>query len=111
MTRETLPNRRSADTFEMVARDMIFIVSFGRSPIDNRVIEVFASCSVGSSNLDVDLCDSCVAVSLALQHGASVSDIRKSMLRARNGRPAGLLGAVLDEVELRSMVIDGEGAA
>lgn len=111
MTREVLPNRRGADTFEMDLRGMVFIVTFGRSPIDNRVIEIFAVCSAGSSNIDVDLCDACVAVSLALQHGASVADLRKSMLRARNGRPAGLLGAVLDEIELRSMVVDAEGAA
>lgn len=110
MTREILPTRRFAETFDVIFRGVQLIVTFSRSPIDGRVIEIFASPKIRSSDFDNDLCDSCVSVSIALQSGAQLSDLRKSMLRARNGRPAGVLGCLLDEIDLRAMVPDSEAA-
>jgi hypothetical protein len=39
-----------------------------------------------------------VALSLALQHGAPVAEIRAALPRETDGRPVGVAGAVLDVI-------------
>lgn len=107
MTREELNPRRECSTFDACFRGMQLTISYAQYD-DGRIAEIFVDTAAGSSDLANDIRDSAVSASLALQHGVTIGALRKSMLRSRNGRPAGVLGFVLDEIELRSFTASNE---
>lgn len=82
--RTRLPNRRTSLT-ELVTwqaadgseRAYHVTVGFGS---DDRPLEVFANGDREGSERDAILSDACVAISLALQHGATPASLARSML-------------------------------
>ena len=98
MTRETLPNRRAGETFEIVARDQLFTMSLGFYE-DGRIGEVFLNAQKLSSQVDHDACDIAKLISFAIQFGTPLEVLAKAMTRDGQGRPLGLAGFVLDEMQ------------
>lgn len=99
MTRERLPNRREADTFEFVhvwpnGRSHDFIATVGLYP-DGRPGEVFLATGKSGEQFDISLKDSAIALSLALQYGCPLEVLAPTFLRSGDGRPEGPLGTLV----------------
>jgi hypothetical protein len=97
MTRERLPNRRAAETFDVEAGGLKYTATAGFYP-DGRVGELFIVNHKQGSQAGILASDSAVAASLAMQHGASIDELRHALRRDPHGRPLGPLAAALDLV-------------
>ncbi|MBM3518448.1 MAG: ribonucleotide reductase [Alphaproteobacteria bacterium] len=96
MTRARMPERRIADTRELVFDNVRFTVTVGVYP-DGRPGEVFARGARAGSQLDGLIDDACVVVSRLLQHGEAAVIIQNAL--GRDGdRPASVIGAIADIV-------------
>ncbi|SRR6266436_3553790 len=93
--RERLPNRRSAETFDVEALGLRFHVTVGRLD-DARVSEIFITNHKAGSMAGIMASDSAVLCSLLLQYGVPIDVIRHALMRDGNGRASGPLGVVLD---------------
>jgi hypothetical protein len=96
MSRTRLPERRIADTRELVFDNLQFTVTVGVFP-DGRPGEVFARGARAGSQLDGLIDDACILVSRLLQHGEASSILVQSL--GRDGdRPASVIGAIAEIV-------------
>lgn len=68
-----------------------------------RLGEIFVNAGKVDSGLDVNARDATVLVSLALQSGYTIADLRPKMIRDSEGRAEGLIGQLLD------LIAEGEG--
>jgi hypothetical protein len=101
MTRNRLPNRRAALTLDFghvypgsEPRTFSATIGFFAS---GAPAEVFLNSVNGTDKqVTVDAHDAAVVVSFALQHGASLAEIGRAMLRDESGRAHGFLGAFID---------------
>jgi hypothetical protein len=95
-TRNHLPARRFHETFSFSHWNVTYNVGLGRYP-DGRLGEVFinADKKVGT-NSDVMARDSAVLLSLALQFGVPISNLRHAVTRDPNGEASGPIGRLLD---------------
>ena len=98
--RQRLPNRRSAETFDVEVAGLRYTATIGRYP-DGHIGEIFLTNHKVNSTADVNARDAAIATSFALQHGADVEDIRKALCRDSDGRASGPLGAALDAIAVR----------
>jgi hypothetical protein len=94
-TRKRLPNRRGSQLFNFESMNLRFTGSVSRYP-DDRVGEVFIDNHKAGSAIGTLVRDSAIALSLALQHGADIEEIRKALSRDAQGRALGPLGVALD---------------
>lgn len=106
--RERLPSRRRSETFDIVHED----TSGAKSPYlltvglydDDRIGEVFIDSPKNGSTLGLICHDAAVVISIALQHGASIEELRASVARqsddilANGHAPQSVIGSVLDEM-------------
>jgi hypothetical protein len=104
MTRQRLPNRRLAETFELTVGTLKYTCTVGRFA-DGRLAEVFLSNHKSNSGADVAARDAAIAFSFAVQHGADPESIRRALCRDSQGNASGPLGAALDRIAQ----IGGEG--
>lgn len=79
MTRTPLPNRRYGITSKVQwktwdGREQIFDCTFGFGP-DAYVREVFMRAQKEGSDMDALLSDSCIAISILLQHGETCESL------------------------------------
>lgn len=95
MTREKLPNRRPAETFEFDHNGIEYRATLGFFD-DGRWGEVFLATRKDGTDLDVAARDESVLLSLLLQHGASFKNLRKSMTREPDGSASSPIGKLLD---------------
>lgn len=93
--RDHLPNRRLAETFDLMSEGMTFKATVARFP-DGRLAEIFLSNHKAGSAADTAARDSAIVTSIALQHGADVDVIRKALCRDSRGNANGPLGVALD---------------
>lgn len=93
--RATLPRRRPHDVVAASHAGFDFTAGVGTFP-DGRPGEVFVSIAKAGTPLEALGADAGVIVSIALQHGASIDDLRHSISRDETGQPQSLIGAVLD---------------
>jgi hypothetical protein len=100
MTRERLPSRRSALTFDFEHAGLKYVATVGRFA-DGRVAEVFIQNHKSNSGADVNARDAAITFSFAVQHGADPEAIRRALCRDSQGRPSGPLGAALDAIAER----------
>lgn len=118
--RERLPDRRQqivADVKFTDARlvEHVYRVGFGLGP-DNTIREVFCSDGKSGSDRQSLMHDGCILMSLALQHGMSITDLAHSMSElseedSSGRRPASPFGAIAHagealEAELRGYAND-----
>lgn len=73
-----------------------FEVTTSRYP-DGRLAEVFINSPKKAGNdADVNARDAAIVCSIALQHGATAGVVLAALSKDPRGRPAGILGQVLD---------------
>jgi hypothetical protein len=94
-TRERLPDRRPAETFELRAGGLRFTCTIGRFA-DGRLAEIFLTNHRSDSDADTAARDSAIVCSLALQHGADPEVVRRALCRDADGTARGPLGNALD---------------
>ena len=97
MTRDRLPNRRVAETFDIVSGNHAFTVTVGRYP-DGRIGEIFIGGRKAGSQADDAARDAAIAASFALQHGAPLDKLREALTRNSHGRAEGVLAVALDTI-------------
>jgi hypothetical protein len=111
--RSRLPDRRESERFEFVHADIVYMVDVGRyghGPIG----EIFMDACKTGSFIQVYGRDSAILLSLLLQYGCPIDDIRHALTRNPNGSAAGPVGALLDLLagphgeRLRKPVSQGE---
>lgn len=99
MTREALPNRRRIEHFDLVCNGILYTVGVGLYP-DGRVGEIFLDSGKAGTDLRRNTHDMAAAVSIALQHGATVEEMSHTFSQANENdlEPGGILGAVLNRL-------------
>jgi hypothetical protein len=93
--RRRLPNRRSAETFELEVGGLKYTATIGRHA-DGSIGEVFLNNHKTNSQADTNARDSAIVCSIALQFGADLETICKALCRDSQGRASGPLGQALD---------------
>jgi hypothetical protein len=94
-SRNRLPNRRPAESFELEIDGLRYTATVGRFP-DETIGELFLNNQKSNSSADTAARDSAIVLSIALQHGADLEAIRRALCRDSQGRASGPLGAALD---------------
>ena len=84
-SRERLPNRRLAQTFNFECAGLAYVCSVGRFP-DGRVAEIWLNNHKINSAADTNARDAAIVTSIALRCGASLETIRKALCRDGRGR-------------------------
>ena len=97
MTRERLPNRREAETFDLESGGLVYTATYARFA-DGRVAELFLRNHKTNSMADTLAKDAAVVCSIALQYGAPLDVLRKALMRDPRGRASGSLGEALDMI-------------
>ena len=95
--RKRLPNRRSAETFDLEAGGQRYCATIGRFD-DGRLSEIFISNVRSGSTADCNARDASVVASIALQYSVPLDVLRKALMRDSRGAPSGPLAAALDMV-------------
>ncbi|WP_428031513.1 hypothetical protein [Ancylobacter sp.] len=95
MTRETLPNRRPAESFDFEIGHIRYTATLGFYE-DGRLGEVFLCGPKAGTDIEVNARDAAVVASIALQHGASPDVLRHGLSRDEEGRALSPIGKVLD---------------
>lgn len=93
--RERLANRRAHDVHMIVHDNMVITAGLGAYG-DGRIGEVFVSVAKVGTSLEALGHDAATILSIALQYGAPLSDLRHALSRDETGHPQSLIGAVLD---------------
>jgi hypothetical protein len=97
--RRTLPQRRHCETFEIsfggLARSHTITVGFYD---DGTLGEVFINSGRSGEVVEAIARDGAVILSLALQYGAELENIRSAITRDGQGAPSSIIGAVLDQL-------------
>ena len=97
MSREPLPNRRLAETFNFEISGLHYTCTIGRYS-DGRLAEIFLQNTKAGSQSDGNARESAIAASLALQFGCPAETLRGAVLRNPNGTACTPLGAALDRI-------------
>ena len=101
MTRRPLPQRRSAETFDLRFWNQKFTVTVGFYA-DGTPGEVFIGIDKSGTDLANVARDAGLVVGLALQHGVPPETIRHAVTRGASEEPASILGAVADSITTKS---------
>jgi hypothetical protein len=94
-TRERLPDRRPAETFDLVAGGLKYVCTVGRFA-DGRIGELFLGNHKSNSAADTSARDAAITFSIAVQHGADPETIRNALCRDTDGKASGPLGTALN---------------
>jgi hypothetical protein len=96
-SRQRLPQRRRAETFEIEVGGLRYTATAGYFP-DGKIGELFLNNHKSNSAADTNARDSAIVFSIAVQCGADVETIRRALCRDSQGRASGPLGAALDRL-------------
>lgn len=105
MTREVLPNGRCIEHFDLQHGNHIYQVGVGyrgRYP-DGKPKEIFIDAGKAGTDLRTTVHDLAVAVSIALQHGATIEEMRHTFARDDQNNPAGIMALLLDHLMLHDL--------
>ena len=97
MTRNTLPSRRRQETFDLDHNGQCYSVSIGLHD-GGQLGEVFVQAHKRASDIEAAARDAAILVSLAIQHGVPLAQLRDATTRDGQGEPASVIGAVLDAI-------------
>jgi hypothetical protein len=98
-----LPNRRPAVSFTLAFQGERYDVTTGFYE-DGRFGEIFINrnrdktAAKLSQHLDAVCRDSAILMSLALQHGVDLANLKHSITRDEDGVPMSIVGAIVDSV-------------
>lgn len=93
--RRRLPNRRGAELIDFNHEGRRFTATFGHDA-DGHLAEILLDCDRPDSLSAALARDAAILASLALQHGAPLSTLRRALTRDHLGLAAGPLGRALD---------------
>jgi hypothetical protein len=93
--RDRLPNRRRSETFGFECAGLRYTATASWFD-DGRLGEVFLGNHRADSHADACAKDAAILASIALQFGAPLDVIRKTLLRDSQGRPSTPIGCALD---------------
>lgn len=96
MSREALPQRRCAETFEFEHWGHRYTATVGFYGDHVTIGEVFLRAGKSGEQMETLTRDSAVLLSIALQHGTPIETMRGAVLRDRDGAPSGPIGRLLD---------------
>lgn len=99
MTRNALPQRRRAETFEVAFGGLTrsHTVTVGYYD-DGAIGEVFINGGKSGELVEAIARDGAVMLSMALQYGVPIETIRHSITRDAQGEPSSIIGAVVDRL-------------
>ena len=86
-TRERLPDRRPAETFDLVAGGLKYVCTVGRFA-DGRIGELFLRNHKSNSAADTSARHAAITFSIAVQHGADPETIRVRSVATATVAPA-----------------------
>jgi hypothetical protein len=95
--RQRVRDRRASESFDFECNGLAYTATVSRFD-DGRTAEIFLNSHKGGSAADVNARDGAVIASIALQYGAPLDVIRRSLTRDGSGRASGPLAAALDIV-------------
>jgi hypothetical protein len=101
--RNNLPNRRSSVSFTIDFQGERYDVTTGFYD-NSRFGEIFInrirdkSAAKLGQQLDAVCRDSAILMSLALQHGVDLADLKHSITRDDDGAPMSIVGAIVDSI-------------
>lgn len=93
--RERLPNRRDAETITVNWREKPIAVAVGFTR-NGQALETFARTGRPESDLDASADDVAILLSLLLQHGVKLGEIRHSLGHFHDGTSTSIAGAIVD---------------
>lgn len=98
--RKNLPKRRENRSFDLQVSDKLaYTITLGFDGLANgHPKEVFIDCNKLTTDMDTAGRDIAVLISIALQYGATIGELAKSITRDEDGNPRGIAGAVLDAI-------------
>jgi len=98
-TRRNLPQRRASVNFDMefggIGRSYQITVGFYS---DGCIGEVFVNGGKSGQDAEAIARDGAILLSLALQYGAQLSNIKSAITRDEQGEPSSIIGAVVDQL-------------
>lgn len=98
--RRILPERRRCETFGLgfggLTRDHTITIGFYD---DGTIGEVFINGGKSGEQIEAIARDAAVILSLALQYGADLANIRSAITRDAQGRAQSIIGVVIDRLE------------
>lgn len=102
--RKMLPARRHCETFEIRhgGQGAVFHVTLGHYDDCVSVGEIFISGAKAGSDVEANVRDGAILVSLALQHGVPIQTMASAITREANGEPSTVIGRVLDTLQRES---------
>jgi hypothetical protein len=103
IARRRLANRRRSETIETEFRGAHFAITFSRF-VDGGIAEVFIDPARIGSDLSEAARDAAIIVSLTLQHGVPLDQLRHSISRA-NGKPTSIAGFAIDLLADESVLV------
>jgi hypothetical protein len=106
-TRRILPQRRSAETFQLRFWNQPVSVTVGYYE-DGAPGEIFVDAGKSGQDVQSTARDAAIVLSLALQHGATVATIQHAVTRSGNGEAASIVGAIIDQLSAFSSVVGGQ---
>ncbi|WP_166294356.1 hypothetical protein [Bradyrhizobium sp. 2S1] len=97
--RRTLPQRRRCETFEITFGGLVrsHTITLGFYE-DGALGEVFINGGKRGEAVEAIARDGAVILSLALQYGAEIGNIRSAITRDEQGAPSSIVGAVVDQL-------------
>ena len=91
--RQRLPNRRPNETVAVAHEGSTYAVTLGFDPATGEVREIFTHGAKVGSAMDGILDDTCILLSILLQHGVEPASFAGSMGRlGHSGEPASIVG-------------------
>ncbi len=91
--RQRLPDRRANETVNVTHDGHAYAVTLGFDPATGEVREIFTHGAKVGSAMDGILDDTCIILSILLQHGVQASSFVGSMGRlGHGGEPASIIG-------------------
>jgi hypothetical protein len=96
-SRQTLPPRRAAETFELRHGQQTVVVTTGYYA-NGELGEVFVSAPKVGSSLEAIARDGAVLLSIAIQHRVPLDILRHAVTREEDGSASSVIGAVIDRL-------------
>ena len=98
-TRRNLPQRRASVNFDIefggIGRSYQITVGFYS---DGCIGEVFVNGGKSGQDAEAIARDGAILLSLALQYGADLANIKSALTRSEQGNPSSIIGAVVDQL-------------
>ena len=104
MTRAALSGRRSSYNFTIEFQGERYDVTAGHYD-DGRIGEIFINrvrdkrAAKLGAHLDAACRDAAIVISMLLQHGTRIEELKHSLTREEDGEPMSILGVIVDHLD------------